>query len=391
MSALDINTEDLIVFSSRRWEAASLRTRQLTSRFAKERRVFVVEIPRFTEEWEDARIEVFDDASGVRVAVPRLSKPMASGHCAAAAAALVDDLLERERLRDFTCWYESPEAVAFTRHLEPAVVVYDCTEAYSLFEGAAPSTVRLEAELLRRADAVFTSKSALAASKRGLNRNVHSLHGVSVDDGLRKARGGLLDPCDQKPLTRPRVGFAGTVDPALDLALLDEVARLRPHWNFVVAGPITGVDPASLPKWSNIRYLGRKDPAQLPCYYANWDVVMMPFAAGETAGGIGFDGAIHALAAGCPVVATPAPEFAETLGERGLIRIAAGARGFVAAAERALSEKHDAARLEKVDRLLAEFSWDGVWAEMARIENAARSRRLRPRLERHRSEHLPFG
>lgn len=391
MHALDINTNDLIVFSPKRWAEAGERSRRLMSRFAKERRVFVVEGPRFTEEWEDARIEILDDASGVRVAVPRLSKPMAVGNSAAAVAALIDDLLERERLRDFTCWYETPGAIAFTRHLDPAVVVYDCTEEHSLFGGASPSVVGLEAELFRRADAVFASTASLAAAKRGFNRNIRHLQGVHVDEGLLKARGGLLDPCDQKPLTRPRLGFAGAIDSTLDLALLDEVARLRPHWNLVVAGPIVGLDPASLPKWSNIRYLGRKDPVQLPCYYANWDAVMMPFAAGEAARSIGCDEAVRALGAGCPVVATPVPELAETLGGRGFVRIAGTAREFVAEAERAMREKRDAVRLEKVDRLLAEFSWDGVWTEMARIENIAWSRRSRPKLERHRSDHLPFG
>ncbi|RCJ15917.1 hypothetical protein A6S26_06375 [Nostoc sp. ATCC 43529] len=52
-------------------------------------------------------------------------------------------------------------AIAFTGHLQPQAVVYDCMDELSAFKGASPTLKNYEAELFQRADLVFTGGQSL--------------------------------------------------------------------------------------------------------------------------------------------------------------------------------------------------------------------------------------
>jgi hypothetical protein len=46
----------------------------------------------------------------------------------------------------------------------------------------------------------------------------------------------------------------------------------------VLIGPVVKIDPETLPRHSNIHYLGPKEYAELPTYLAGWDIALIPFA-----------------------------------------------------------------------------------------------------------------
>jgi glycosyltransferase involved in cell wall biosynthesis len=188
------------------------------------------------------------------------------------------------------------------------------------------------------------------------------------------ARNGTgVDPADQAGIARPRIGFFGVIDERMDLALIAEVAALRPDWQLVMIGPTAKIDPAGLPRAANIHWLGGKAYADLPAYMAHWDVGWMPFALNESTRFISPTKTPEFLAAGLPVVSTPIHDVIEPYGRRGLVAIATTADDCVAAIDRLLAQNpaQRTARQALVDAHLAGNSWDATWAAMQILIAAA--------------------
>jgi UDP-galactopyranose mutase len=278
----------------------------------------------------------------------------------------------------FVLWYYTPMALEFSSHLDPAAIVFDCMDELSAFAGAPPEMVRREAELLARADAVFTGGRSLYESKRDRHRRVH-LFPSSIDvQHFARARSLRGDPEDQRSLPRPRLGYCGVIDERIDVDLLARVAERRPAWQIVMVGPTAKIDPAALPRRENIHYLGMKEYDRLPAYLAGWDVAIMPFARNDATRFISPTKTPEYLAAGRPVVSTSVRDVVRPYGEEGLVWIADEANDFVDAAEAAMRESA-AVRLLRVDRFLAGRSWDRTWQEMDAVVAAAAQERAAQR------------
>jgi glycosyltransferase involved in cell wall biosynthesis len=164
----------------------------------------------------------------------------------------------------------------------------------------------------------------------------------------------------------------------MDLDLLAELATARPDWHFAMIGPVVKIEPESLPRLPNIHWLGPKKYAELPRYLAGWDLGFMPFARNESTRFISPTKTPEFLAAGLPLVSTPITDVVRDWGEAGLVEIAADAEGF-AQALAVLLDRPRAAWLRRVDRRLAENSWDRTWAAMAALmQEGLRSATRRP-------------
>jgi glycosyltransferase involved in cell wall biosynthesis len=364
---------DLVCLSHLRWAFVFQRPQHLMTRQARTRRVFFVEEP-VREPAVAPRMELRTVDGGVVVAVPRLPEGLGPDEEAHAQRELLDGLLRDEGVRDFVLWYYTPMALAFTHHLHPRLVVYDCMDELSLFKGAPPELLEREERLLGRADVVFTGGWSLYEAKRGRHPNVHGVPS-SVDVAhFAAARHGLRDPPDQSGLGRPRLGFFGVIDERLDVALVAGVARARPDWQFVMLGPVVKIDPADLPRASNVHYLGGKSYAELPAYLSGWDVALLPFARNDSTRFVSPTKTPEYLAAGRPVVSTSIRDVVRPYGEKGLVRIADDVETFVAAVEAAMREDaRSPGWLARVDEMLAGLSWDRTWARMAAEMDAALS------------------
>jgi UDP-galactopyranose mutase len=240
-------------------------------------------------------------------------------------------------------------------------VVWDCMDELMAFAEAPAELVEREEQLLRRADVVFTGGMSLYRAKADRHANVHAFPSSVDADHFRAARGDLPEPPDQASIPHPRLGFFGVLDERMDTALMAEVADARPEWQLVVVGPVTKIDPATLPQRDNLHYLGPKAYDELPAYLAGWDVALMPFALNDATRFISPTKTLEYLAAGKPVVSTPVADVVEPYGERGLVRVAEDCAGFVDATEAALAHGLDEAAVEAV---LAETSWDRTWESM---------------------------
>jgi len=360
---------DIVCLSHLRWDFVYQRPQHLMSRSACERRVFFVEEPVFGA--AAPRLDISRRDCGVVVAAPHLPGGLDDAEIAAMEQSLLlGELFLEHNISDYILWYYTPMAVAFTWHLEPLAIVYDCMDELSAFKFAPPGLKQREAELLSCADVVFTSGYSLYEAKRHLHPNIHPFPNGVDPEHFREARNKIADPDDQAGIGRPRLGFYGVIDERLDQELLAGVADARPDWRLLMIGPVVKIDPAELPRRPNIHYLGRKDYKDLPAYLSGWDIAMAPFARNESTRYISPIKTLEYLAAGVPTIFTSICDVAHPYGQQGLVKIADTPAEFVAAAEHLMGPgiNYDyAAWLNQVDETLSSNSWDTTWARMMRL------------------------
>jgi UDP-galactopyranose mutase len=168
------------------------------------------------------------------------------------------------------------------------------------------------------------------------------------------------------------LGFFGVIDERFDIQLLDAVARSRPDWQFIIIGPVVKIEPESLPKHSNIYYLGPKKYEELPSYLANWDIALLLFARNESTRFISPTKTPEYLAAGKPVISTSIQNVVRPYGELKLVSVADNPEDFIRAAEELLTKYYEQSNwLTRVDQFLANMSWDKTWHEMSELIDQA--------------------
>ena len=353
-------TNDLVCLSHLRWSWVYQRPQHLMTRAARDRRVFVFEEPIFGA--DRPGVDVARPARNVSVATPRLPNGLSSVERVSMQREILDAWLAREGVRDFTLWYYTPMALPFTGHLEAECIVYDCMDELAAFAGAPTELGALERQLFSRADIVFTGGYSLYEVKRRHHAAVHAVPSSVDFEHFAMAR-FQEEPKDQAALPHPRLGYCGVIDERLDLGLIGAVAAARPDWQLVFLGPVTKVDPASLPKAPNIHYLGGRPYEELPRYLSGWDVALLPFAHNDSTRFISPTKTPEYLAAGRRVVSTSVRDVVRMFGDTGFVEIADGPEAFIAAVERCLADD-DAQRQLRVDKYLATQSWDRTWARM---------------------------
>jgi len=364
------NTEPttLICFSHLRWNFVFQRPQHLMSRFAREMDVIFWEEPVEVGPRETAYLQVREapDAANVRVVVPHMPQGMPEDAREAALQRLLEAHLATVQ-GTLIAWYYTPMMLSFSRDIDSDLTVFDAMDELSKFKFAPAHLLELEQELIDRADIVFTGGSSLYEAKKDRHDNIHCFPS-SVDRAhFMKARARQFEPADQEDLPRPRLGFYGVIDERFDTALLDEAARMRPDWSFVMIGPVVKISEDELPKRPNIHYFGGKTYDQLPAYLSGWDVALMPFAMNESTQFISPTKTPEYLAGGKPVVSTPIRDVVRHYGQLEGVKIASTADEFVAACEAALELSHrpESGWLAEADLMLSATSWDTTQGRMA--------------------------
>lgn len=365
ISTPEFGEYDLVCLSHLRWDFVYQRPQHLMSRFAKNRRVFFFEEPIFTE--QATHLEINPREDNLIVVVPHVSHAdRETKDLADVQRQLLDSLFRQQQIEDFVLWFYTPMAMDFAKHLKPKAIVYDCMDELSGFKFAPPELLSNEAKLFQKSDLVFTGGQSLYESKKDKHKSVHAFPSSIDAAHFKQARSIKTEPEDQKQIAHPRLGFCGVIDERFDINLLDDLAKQRPDWQFVMIGPIVKISDEDLPHRANIHYLGGKNYQELPTYLAGWDVALMPFALNESTRFISPTKTPEYLAAGKPVVSTAINDVVRPYGEKNFVYIAATAAEFIAACEKALSENR-LDEIARVDEFLAQNSWDKTWLQMATL------------------------
>jgi UDP-galactopyranose mutase len=313
--------------------------------------------------WANLIFEYSRDDSGVCIVVPHISQ---KDNAEERLRTLLDDFFHKQHIDSYALWYYTPMHLAWTRHLNPVAVVYDCMDELSAFRGAPPELKERENELLRWADLVFTGGHSLYAAKRHRHHNIYPFPSSVDVPHFARARTLTAEPEDQSSIPGVRLGFFGVIDERMNLDLVAGIAAARPDWHLIMIGPVVKIDRSELPCLPNIHYLGIKSYHELPWYLAGWDAAILPFARNESTRFISPTKIPEYLAAGLPVVSTSIGDVIRPYGNLGVVHIGDTPEAFIAAVEKGLNE--DAAeRLRLVDALLSQTSWTRTWGRMAEL------------------------
>lgn len=371
------NRTDIVCLSHLRWGFVFQRPNHLMSRAAQSRRVFFFEEPII--EHGETRLEVREAAPDLWVCTPHLDASLDRALEEATQRALLEGLLRERGVEQPILWFYTPMALPLTAGIDASLVVYDCMDELSHFRGAPPELTQRESQLFAVADLVFTGGQSLYEAKRARHPRVHAFPSSVDAHHFARARAALPEPADQRDIPRPRIGFFGVVDERMDLDLLEEVAKQRPNYQFIVIGPVVKIAESALPRLPNLHYLGGKSYEELPLYLSGWDAAMMPFALNEATRFISPTKTLEYLAAGKPVVSTAIRDVVSPYGEEGVVRIA-DRSSFATAVDAALATP-SRTFFPLCDAVMARTSWDRTWSEMLeRIEGALerRSNPIRP-------------
>jgi UDP-galactopyranose mutase len=364
VSCAFLHDVDLICFSHLRWGFVFQRPNHLLTRFSKHQRVFFIEEPIFTDGDEKMQIENYND--NLYVVTPQLKHGLSVEEINKKQQKLITSLMLQMQVNRYFSWYYTPMALPFTQHLNPELVIYDCMDELSAFKFAPSDITQRETQLFQKADIVFTGGHSIYENKKNAHHNIYPFPSSIDKSHFGKARKLKTDPADQAHIPHPRFGFFGVIDERFDIEMIDAVAKAKPEWQFVLLGPVVKIDPATLPAYNNVHYLGGKSYDELPSYIAGWDIAMIPFAMNESTRFISPTKTPEYLAAGKPVISTPIRDVVSPYGNNKLVHIVSNAEQFIAAAEEELAKKRKAAWRKKVDEFLAGNSLDRTWSQMVR-------------------------
>jgi len=214
--------------------------------------------------------------------------------------------LREQGFRRTLLWHSFPYwSGPLTEAVDAAILAYHCLDYSQRPE---------EAELVRRADAVFCVSDTLVERHKALKQNTYLLpNGVDLDLFDAERAKNQSRPSDL-PLRGRIIGFLGSINCHIDFDLLLRIARAFQNDSLVLIGRILTNETApraaqmemlkellSLP---NVRQLGFKPTNQLPGYIHSFDVCLIPFlmnAFNQECDPLKF---YQYLAMGKPVVAT---------------------------------------------------------------------------------------
>jgi UDP-galactopyranose mutase len=322
--------------------------------------------------------EFLEPAPGVLVCRPHLASRTPGFHDEhiAQLRELIAELLDRENLRDYLLWFYTPMALPLAEGLRPRAVVYDCMDELSAFLNPPPQMLEREQALLDRTDLVFTGGPSLYEAKKDRHAHVYCFPSSVDAKHFATAANGIAEAVEQRSLPHPRLGYFGVIDERMDIPLLRAMAEAHLEWQIVMVGPVVKIDPASLPRHSNIHYFGQKSYQELPSFLKGWDVCLMPFARNQATRFISPTKTLEYMAAQKLIVSTPIADVVKPYG--GLVEIGETPEEFVAACERSLTATREerGRKRDGMQDVLSRTSWDRTAQQMRElIEHATEGKK----------------
>jgi glycosyltransferase involved in cell wall biosynthesis len=360
----------LIVHCHLCWDWVWQRPQQFLSRLSQKRKILFVETVRPDDSLVTAVGQLRTAENFPNITILRLQFPGWRWHDG--------DYVDKERRRivqealqgplkgqfdNPVQWFYDPMAVtAFAGQMDEIATVYDCMDELSKFRGAPPEIINRESELLEQADVVFTGGRKMWESKSQKNENCH-FYGCGVDiNHFGKARTDEVSiPEDVREIRKPILGYFGVVDERMDYELMAKLADSNPNWSVVVIGPRTKVEESTLPKRSNLHWLGGRDYNQLPAYCKAFDVCLMPFALNEATEYINPTKSLEYMATGRPIVSSAVADVVRNFGS--VVHIGNSHDEFVELCRQALAQP-DPQRIQQGLDMAADNTWESIVAKL---------------------------
>lgn len=362
----------MVVHCHLRWDGVWQRPQQLLSRMAKRRRIAFIEEPIFVEN-EAPRLAVREEG-GITVVQPHVPPqeewlPRISTRNQQIIRDLVAPFLQEQGFTGGIRWHYAPMATYMRDLTDDHLVIYDCMDELSAFKGAPKELVDCERELMQEAALMFTGGLSMWLNKKQHHSNCHRFDsGVDVEHFQQATRPETEIPADARNLPHPIIGYYGVIDERMDYDAIRALSAAFPEGTILLIGPVTKVDPAELPKASNIVYLGQRGYADLPRYLKAFDVALVPFADNPATKFLSPTKTLEYFAGGKPVVSSPVKDVVENYSD--IVRLAYSPEEYVAAVKAALTEDNSE-RIRRGLEKAQEKTWDAIVEQMETLMEQA--------------------
>jgi len=156
---------------------------------------------------------------------------------------------------------------------------------------------------------------------------------------------------DMAAIPHPVLGYMGWIDYVMDIPLMEEVARRKPDWHWLLIGNKSNLVQVDAP---NVHFIGPRPYAKLPQYVRHVDVFVLPWRVSNEFTSYGSAIKVREyMATGKPLVIAPLYEYQKTPG----VRFYRTADEFIAQVEDALRNDNAADRAVRQSQV-RECTWD---------------------------------
>ena len=273
------------------------------------------------------------------------------------------------------------------------VVVYYCIADFAELSPHPQDILNSERAIVEMSDVVFAQGPRLAerCSHGGKKVEVFPF-GVNMDRftngraqsstgaGQATAGGRGLNLDFMPGLPRPVIGYVGGIHRFLDVDLLTAMARARPHWSWVLVGPVQ-TPLRELRRLPNVYLTGPKAHEDLPVYIHGFDVGIVPYLSNSYTATVVPTKINEYLAMGKPVVSTNLPEV-NTFNDKHRVIVTSenNPAEFVTSIERALLTTGEVSAVAHRQNVAALNDWETrfermtslIERELSRKQDAAR-------------------
>ncbi len=329
---MDLEGENIIMFSLQRWDTHFTCIHGTALRLAQRNRVLFMEPPESIAKlpFEPAarrsfrhmfrRLETFGASLGI-YHTPPLFLPMQARSklilrtVNATYHRMIRDGLRRMRMSmdDTIFWIYQFNLVGLVEAINPKLAIYECVEEAAEFtpKPRLRNYVKtMDSLLCRRADLVIVPNNILYETRQAIAREIHMLPwAADIEHYNQSMDPNLRIPDDISGIHRPIIGFCGNIDPCrFDVELMLTLARRHPEWSIVLIGRLLATfDPRPLQQAPNIHLLSMKPLEELPAYIKAFDVCTIPYVMNSFTRSITPLKLMEYLATGKPVVTTALP------------------------------------------------------------------------------------
>lgn len=215
----------------------------------------------------------------------------------------VQALREAHALGSVTCVVQHPFWAPVVEALTNCRVVYDCMDHHSGFDNTGREIAALEDRLIKTADLVIVTSTALESHVSSLTDRVIVIRNATEYDHF-------ATPAEKLAIrsTRPIIGYYGAIAEWFDVEMFRHAAERMPDCDFALVGAVHNADVVALRTLPNVRFYGEVPYADLPAYLHSFAVCTIPFKVIPLTLATNPVKVYEYLSAGKPVVATGLPE-----------------------------------------------------------------------------------
>jgi glycosyltransferase involved in cell wall biosynthesis len=277
-------------------------------------------------------------------------------------------------------WIYHPYVIDPKGQVNEKLICYDCNDDLSfLFSQHFDKRKRLskiEANLTRKADVVFTTSKHLFRLRELQNPNTYYLPSAIDFELFNKSISPDFKAAPEiEAIPGPIIGFIGGMhNSKMNWQWIKKAAQAHLEWNFVFVGPCFEPPPSDITEQKNIIFLGAKPSEALPSYIKGFDVCLIPYQGEEFLKACQPTKAFEYLAAGKPVVASWISEFEDY---QKIIRLSRETKDFIENIEEALMDGKNEEMIRLYVRTAMGYTWDDrIEKASGFINDAIRRRRM---------------